>query len=1353
MEDGVEDSARRYIGVAAAAARVGIKRRGSIVYPGSQSPARISGGLGVEVGLGTPRGLRVYSTRTSTIPLPELYEATELDIESPTTTKHITPSIRIIPQPNRVLMDLAGRDIPSSRRYNSSLSPEPFRSQDDLPLPPLPSASTTRSTPEELSNQEKDRQIYSAIMGRMLHIDSVNNREELASLVAHYRSSRTLGPLDTSSQPGDPTWNERLPLPVGFDDKTYNACLEALMALRQPGESIARILEAYNEMLERDIIPSVRTYQLVIRALCARESDVSLVLQRWEQEEKWAKWRAEGMGREYTPDVEQGNRDQLAEGYKAEGNLASALRLFSAAKLMKRHSKWYFQPFVYQTILKTIATQSRPDLGGLRQVFNHAINRLPRGSMGLYRYMFEALGKAGHAEEVLTVWKQYKAAEAEGKGKEVGDWVEDPAEADSDNSADTLELERLGVYQAAIRNLAKVGKMAEAEEILAEVEKREDTAERKSLANSYGALLVGIASRDVQAALARYTELLPKIKSTSLGRLPITEAIELVDYFTLAGEWRRSFEILDTLPKYRDVGIFRARQLYQAILIDAKKASTAEEAVEILSHIPSLVSENEFPISSFPIPDHLSILQQHNLWTHAEKIFQSWRHTTSNSNDWLPFLGPFFEAAASHMDIRGILRLFMATSNAGLNTHQVPHLVQLFADKYASDRATDPEAWKSMMEGMTIQDWERLIVIIRRLGGERFMTGENDIVLEQATRDILGRLANAKEGEEHDMDSLKADMGKILDKLEFRFGEKRTAEILGGMDIDGRYLGKDITEMSERSAGSPSSAVTRFSLPSPPSSATSITPPPASQHLVEPIFDHRDLSIKIDKHLGRDAKFTAKDAYDHIYDSITRHSSYPHPESIGRLLNTLGREGADEKVNNLYTLAQFVLQTRNTPHISNIPEEWRTVEDHMLIASCHLGHLERAGIHRQRIVDAGLAPSANAYATMIASAKDTTDDASVARALFDESQRMGVKPNLYLYNTIISKLSRARKAELALELFGHMKAAGVQPSSVTYGAVVVSFSPVISRSRLINRTLFVELEMLNLPKPSLRKCNLNQTLNLEFHPTSMSSLRIKLISSTMMQFFVSNGSREKVLHYYSLLRQAGVSPSAHTYKLLLDAFATLPPIDLTSMERVYSDLVADRSVQVQGTHLASLITAYGIYGDNLSKSMEIFESTTNRNLDAIVWEAILNVIAHRGTLGDLEGMRQKMESSKVRQTAYVYNVLITGYTRVGEIEAARGIFESMGDSVTGVAAPNNHPMLLTSSGYVKPQTITEEPTQLVYREPSTYEAMIRAEISVGEIERAREVLGRMEARGYPWAVYMKVKQIVDEASVSVDLAV
>lgn len=117
---------------------------------------------------------------------------------------------------------------------------------------------------------------------------------------------------------------------------------------------------------------------------------------------------------------------------------------------------------------------------------------------------------------------------------------------------------------------------------------------------------------------------------------------------------------------------------------------------------------------------------------------------------------------------------------------------------------------------------------------------------------------------------------------------------------------------------------------------------------------------------------------------------------------------------------------------------WLSVENAMLQAHCRLGFLEQAGLNRAQIINAGYAPNADSYGTMINYAKDTTDDALVARELFDESRRLGVKPTLFLYNTVISKLGKARKAEWAIELFKHMKAAGFTPTSVTYGAVIVS---------------------------------------------------------------------------------------------------------------------------------------------------------------------------------------------------------------------------------------------------------------------------------------------------------------------------
>ncbi|RPD53059.1 hypothetical protein L227DRAFT_658447 [Lentinus tigrinus ALCF2SS1-6] len=60
-------------------------------------------------------------------------------------------------------------------------------------------------------------------------------------------------------------------------------------------------------------------------------------------------------------------------------------------------------------------------------------------------------------------------------------------------------------------------------------------------------------------------------------------------------------------------------------------------------------------------------------------------------------------------------------------------------------------------------------------------------------------------------------------------------------------------------------------------------------------------------------------------------------------------------------------------------------------------------------------PSADAYSALILHVKDTTDDTSNTMALFKESQSLGVVPNIFMYNTVISKLVKARKADSIVE--------------------------------------------------------------------------------------------------------------------------------------------------------------------------------------------------------------------------------------------------------------------------------------------------------------------------------------------------
>ncbi|KAH9885082.1 hypothetical protein C8Q73DRAFT_795970 [Cubamyces lactineus] len=454
---------------------------------------------------------------------------------------------------------------------------------------------------------------------------------------------------------------------------------------------------------------------------------------------------------------------------------------------------------------------------------------------------------------------------------------------------------------------------------------------------------------------------------------------------------------------------------------------------------------------------------------------------------------------------------------------------------------------------------------------------------------------------------------------------------------------------------------------------------------------------------------------------------YPRSIVVARLISALGRLGETEKIQELYHTAQTVLAALENPKQWQ-QSGWFLVEDHMVIGLAHAGDVDAAHVHRQRILQQGGVPSADAYGALILNVKDTTDDTSNAMALYQESQTYGVVPNIFMYNTVISKLAKARKADYALHLFQDMKARNVQPTSVTYGAVIAACCRVGDAASA--ELLFQEMTSEPTFKPRVPPYN------------------------TMMQLYThTKPDRERVLHYYNALRAANVQPTAHTYKLLIDAYGCIEPIDLPAMQQVFDDLVADRNVAVQGTHWAALINAWGCVQKDLDQAVAIFDSiathpTTNPRgppmPDAVVYEAMINTLVTLRRMDLVPAYIDRLRASGVHMTAYIANLLIKGYASVGNIERSREIFESLQDPQEGVAAPHNH-----APHQNKPQTASSVPADApVYREPSTWEAMVRAELGNGQRDRAVVLLQRLQARMFPPAVYQRISGIMLDESVA-----
>lgn len=266
------------------------------------------------------------------------------------------------------------------------------------------------------------------------------------------------------------------------------------------------------------------------------------------------------------------------------------------------------------------------------------------------------------------------------------------------------------------------------------------------------------------------------------------------------------------------------------------------------------------------------------------------------------------------------------------------------------------------------------------------------------------------------------------------------------------------------------------------------------------------LSAAVDAHL-RPNSISPLEAYNRLEAGL-RVGAYPHAEVFGRLITALGRLHELEKVRSLYEAVQPVLADMAYDK-ERQSQAWFHIEDCMVVANAHAEDLAAAHVHRTRILEQGGAPSADAYGALIQHVKDTTDDTSNAMALWQESQAHAVTPNVFLFNTIISKLAKARKADSALELFRQMYMLGFLPTSITYGAIIAACCRVGDVQAA--ETLFTEMIAQSNFRPRVPPYN------------------------TMMQLYTqTKPDRARVLHFYEQLRSAKVSPTAHTYKVSLD---------------------------------------------------------------------------------------------------------------------------------------------------------------------------------------------------------------------------
>jgi pentatricopeptide repeat protein len=377
------------------------------------------------------------------------------------------------------------------------------------------------------------------------------------------------------------------------------------------------------------------------------------------------------------------------------------------------------------------------------------------------------------------------------------------------------------------------------------------------------------------------------------------------------------------------------------------------------------------------------------------------------------------------------------------------------------------------------------------------------------------------------------------------------------------------------------------------------------------------------------------------------------------------------------------------PRYAVVRYGWSSILDAMVGASLTMGNRGRAEQYHQELLEMGAAPSANTFGLYITTLKESTktfDEASEAVRIFQRAVAEGVEPSSFLYNALIGKLGKARRIDDCLFYFSEMRALGIKPTSVTYGTVVNALCRVSDVK--FAEELFDEMEAMR---------------NYKARPAPYNS---------MMQFFLTTKrDKSKVLAYYERMKAKGIAPTSHTYKLLVDTYATLEPVDMAAAENVL-DTLRRSGERPEPVHYASLIHARGCVLHDMEGARRVFDDIVREKLvplNASIFQALFEAMVANHCVADTESILEQMRSRRIEITPYIANTLIHGWAAEKNIDKAQRIYDTLGRDK---------------------------------REPSTYEAMTRAFLAVELRDQAKGVVGEMLTRGYPSAVVNKVLELL-----------
>jgi pentatricopeptide repeat protein len=428
----------------------------------------------------------------------------------------------------------------------------------------------------------------------------------------------------------------------------------------------------------------------------------------------------------------------------------------------------------------------------------------------------------------------------------------------------------------------------------------------------------------------------------------------------------------------------------------------------------------------------------------------------------------------------------------------------------------------------------------------------------------------------------------------------------------------------------------------------------------------------------------------HLQDALSRFKNvrragrHPRYNTYAKLITAAAKTKQADLVHEILGMAQS--DVPYLPEFPTVKAGWIPILDAMVAACLTIGDRQLAAKYHQDLLDMGASPSANTFGIYITTLEGTFDEATEAVKIFQRALSEGVEPGVFLYNAVIGKLGKARRIDDCLFYFGDMQSRNIRPSSVTYGTLVNALCRT-SEERFAEE-MFDEMESMPNYRPRAAPYN------------------------CIIQYFLNTKrDRSKVLAYFERMKARNIKPTSHTYKLLIEAHATLEPINLGAAEAILDDIKSS-GMQPEAVHYGSLIHAKGCVMHDMAAARATFDSvlanSSIRPTDAL-YQNLFEAMVANHQVSNTSKVLEDMATRNVPLTPYIANTLIHGWAAEGNVEKAKSIYNSLGVSK---------------------------------REPSTYEAMTRAYLSAEDHQNASKVVQEMLRKGYPSAVAEKILLLI-----------